>query len=249
MNERDDVIQRRGRDLMTLVTERLPQDFDVANDGPWPAIGIGLLSRMVTTLGSMLDIQPGRRELDAATLGRSLYEHAVHLAWLAADPSAQRLEEWRKDDLVARLRADADMRRHGVKLLTDERRAELQSEVKTLVGNPLKLEQLAIAADKHWKTRVPGLVGASLLTSFGGLYASLYRYYSGTAHPSMIGLNRVTSDLPNGGRQVHLENESEAMRPYGMATVVFALALHVAALAFGWPSKDEVNAVFERNPE
>lgn len=32
---------------------------------------------------NMLDVRSGGRALDGATLGRSLYEHVVHLAWLA----------------------------------------------------------------------------------------------------------------------------------------------------------------------
>lgn len=76
----------------------------------------------------------------------------------------------------------------------------------------------------------------------------LFRYYSSLAHPSEMGLHRVTDDLPDGRSQVGLERESEEMRPYAMATVVFGLALMVASEALGWPTTDEVDTVFATFP-
>jgi hypothetical protein len=64
-------------------------------------MGVALISRMATTLGSILDLRSNHLEADAATLTRSLYEHAVHFVWLAADPST-RVGRWRKSDVVAR---------------------------------------------------------------------------------------------------------------------------------------------------
>lgn len=248
MRARDRSIQRRGRALTTLVVRRLPQDFEITGSADaWPAVGVALLSRMTTTLGSILDLQSAGLEVDAATLSRSLYEHSVHFAWLAAEPTPTRLEEWRKNDLDARLKADADMRRHGVKTITDQRRAELQAEVAQLVGNTLHLEQLAFDADKHWASRIPGFVGGTVW-SFGGLYALLYRHYSATAHPSMRGLNRVTDDISATVRHIRLERTYEGNGPYGMATVLFGVALYVAAARLGWPASDEINRVFARDP-
>lgn len=250
MRDRDARIQERGRELTALIAHRLPIEVEVTGDADaWPAIGVGLLSRMAGTLESILDLQVREREADAATLGRSLYEHAVHFAWLAAEPSAARMQEWRKYDLKQRLKADADMRRYGQQSFTRERRAELETEVTSMVGKKLTLEQLAMAADGYWTSRIPedALVPGTL-QSFAGLYASLYRYYSATAHPTMLGLNRVTDDLDPRRRRIRLEGEYEGTGPYGLATVVFGLALFVAADAIGWPSSSEVHAVFEGNP-
>jgi hypothetical protein len=251
VREHDERIQARGRELVELVAKQLPREFEVTGAADaWPAVGVGLLSRMTTTLISILDLQhKGRRETDPATLSRSMYEHSVHFAWLAAEPSAARLQEWRKQDLKQRLKADTDMRRHGVKMFTDERRAELKTEVAGLRGNALKLEQLAIAADTYWKGKIPTLIDAPALSTLSGLYASLYRNYSGMAHPSMIGLNRVTDDIDERRRRIHLENGYPGAGPYGMATVVFGRALLVAAEAIGWPSSDDVEGVFARHPD
>jgi hypothetical protein len=42
---------------------------------------------MTTTMQMLFDLQRRQRSADAGTMVRSLYEHLVHLAWLAADPS------------------------------------------------------------------------------------------------------------------------------------------------------------------
>src|SRR5437773_1956879 len=139
MRERDERIQKRGRELVALVTSRLPQDFEVTGEsaGAWPMAGVALLSRMATTLGSTLDLQQAELEADAATLARSLYEHAVCFAWLAADPEAKRLEEWRKDDLTQRLKADRDGARHGIEVLSPARRDDYKAQIASLRGHRL----------------------------------------------------------------------------------------------------------------
>jgi hypothetical protein len=107
VTERDERIQRRGRALVELVSQRLPQEVEIASEAAfWSAVSLGLLSRMAGTVSSIMDLQLGGHRADATTLGRSLYEHAVHFAWLAAEPSAARLQEWRKYDLQQRLKAE-----------------------------------------------------------------------------------------------------------------------------------------------
>lgn len=123
MSDRAERIQKRGRELVQLVARRLPQEVEIGGDELWPAVSLGLLSRMAGTLESILDLQLRGHSADATTLGRSLYEHAVHFAWLAAVPSTARLQEWRKYDLQQRLKADTDMARFGRGFYTDEQRA------------------------------------------------------------------------------------------------------------------------------
>jgi hypothetical protein len=214
----------------------------------WPLIGTGLVSRMTTMLGSVLDLQHAEREIDAGILVRSLYEHAVHLAWLAADPSAVRLEEWRKHDLVSRLKADTDARQRGVQLLTGPDRAKLEAQIARMTGTELKLANLAIAVDGRWADMLPGMGTQDEVKSFRGLYAILYRHYSGVAHPTYRGLNHVVEDLSPTRRRVVLEARYEDNGPYGIATAIFALALYVVANTLGWPRPDEINAIFERYP-
>lgn len=248
MRERDQLIQRRGRALIQLVASRLPQEFEMLGDGEaWPGAGVALLSRLTGTLGSILDLHVGMREADAAILARSLYEHSVHFAWLAADPSAARLKAWRQHDELMRVRADADARDHGIILSTADD-AQIRAQLADLRGKELVLADLAVAADKYWAGRLPGLGTHREPQSFRGLYSTLYRHYSGMAHPTMRGLNRVTDHLAGNRRRIRLEEGYDGNGPYGMATVIFTFALYAAAESIGWPPADELNAVFDRYP-
>ncbi len=245
---RDEQIGERGRALVALVERELPKDFDVAQR--WPAIGVALLSRMTTTLSSVLDMHDSRRlEADAAILVRSLYEHAVHFAWLAADPSRERLDHWRKHDLLARLKADEDARAHGFEeMLRPERRAEFETQLAAIAGAvPLNLADLAIAADNHWGGRIHGMGKHDEPLSFRGWYAFLYRSVSPMAHPSEIGLHRVTDELAPGRLRIDIERPSSTRTgPYGMATFVFGVALYIAAEILGWPDAETVSEIFDR---
>lgn len=250
MTGRDEMIQRRGRDLIELVVRQLPQEFNVPTvwDG-WPAIGVGLLSRMATTLRSMLDLHRSRLEADGSILGRSLYEHGVYFAWLAADP-IPRVPQWRRADITQRLKLDDGMRRHGETGYTPENRAKAEADLRTLGGElTLRTEQLAIAADKFWTGKIPGLRGRKRMHSFHGLYDSLFRDYSSIVHPSELGILRVADTLGAGHLRIRLERpEPERNGPYGMATVLFGLALLVASQSIGWPKEDGVHAIFDRSP-
>lgn len=242
----DELIQRRGRELVALVASELPRDFDTADR--WPAIGVALLSRMTTTLASVLDLQSGKLEADAATLVRSLYEHAVHFAWLAGDPTLERLDHWRKNDLHARLKADDDARAHGLEMLRPERRALFETQFDAITGAvPLNLADLAIAADKRWDGRVRGMGKHTEALSLSGWYAVLYRGYSAMAHPSERGLNRVAEELAPGRLRIDLEVPASGRTgPYGMATFVYGVALYIAAEALSWPDASAVSTIFDR---
>jgi hypothetical protein len=244
-----DCIPERGKALVALAALHFPREINVASDADaWPLIGAGLISRMTTTLRSILVLQPTEREADAGVLVRSLYEHAVHLAWLAAHPDPLRFEEWRKDDLSSRLKADSDARVLGVEIFTAGQRTELEGKLAGMRGSPLVLANLAVAADKHWANKLPGMGGHHEVQSFRGLYAILYRNYSGLAHPTFRGLNPVVEGLGRTRRRIVLEQPYTSNGPYGIATVIFALGLHVAALTLGWPRRDDVDQIFERYP-
>jgi hypothetical protein len=249
--DRHELIQKRGEALALLVESHLPLEVNVTGDhDAWPLISAGLLSRMTTTLRHIMDLAPRGQGVDAGTLLRSLYEHLVHFAWLAADPSRARIEEWHKNDLRMRLAADDDARRRGVPLYSDQQRAEFQRQVAAMTGRPLKLEQLAEAADKAWDGRLEaiGLGSASQPKSFRGLYAFVYRNYSAGAHPSLRGLNPVVEDVTVTRKRIVVEGPYDGSGPYGLATVLYAVALYVAAAALQWPDTDDVEAVFERYP-
>jgi hypothetical protein len=80
------------------------------------------------------------------------------------------------------------------------------------------------------------------------MYAIVCRYQSASAHPSAMGLNVVVQDITADRKRVVLEGPYERRGPYGMATVLYALALYVAAASLGWPDPDEIEAAFQRYP-
>jgi hypothetical protein len=242
---RDHAIHERGCELVTLASRHLPLEVEVTGDADaWPLIGASLVSRMTGTLRAILILHADGREADAGTLLRTLYEHVVHLAWMGADPSAERIQEWRKDDLESRLKADADIGERGEEVLTGGERSALEQQIARLHGNGLApLTNLAIAADKHWEGTLPGLGAHVELKSLRGFYALVYRGNSSFSHPTFLGLNLVVDDVSTTRRRVRLENRYEGGGPYGMATLVFAFGLYVAASTLGWPKADEINAI------
>jgi hypothetical protein len=152
----------RGRALTALVRPYLPVDGLV--HGPadaWPLVGPALIARATGRLEAILALVPLGREGDADTLLRSLYERVTTFAWLAGEPGEERMRRWLKSDCEARLRADEDCRKVGVKILDDDGR--------------------------KWP-------------------------------PDMQG-------------------------PFGLATIVFALGLYVAAETIAWPRKFEIDRV------
>jgi hypothetical protein len=239
----------RANALAKLVEERLPMDFKVKGDADlWPMVGAALLSRATTTLRHVFGAGPQGQSIDAATLARSLYEHVVHLAWLAAEPSAARMEAWRKVDLIARRKADTDARAVGEQFLDDHARASIQAQLARMTGpDRLTLTDLAVEADKHWAGKLPGMASHTERDSFRGFYAVLYRSYSATAHPTFMGLNHVVEDLPIGYRVV-IEKPPEGRGPFGMTTILYAYGLHVAAASLGWPDARRINNAFDRYP-
>jgi hypothetical protein len=86
-------------------------------------------------------------------------------AWLAGEPGEERMRRWLKSDCEARLRADEDCRRVGVKILDDDRRKEFEETAAAQPeGMPALLDR-AEAADAHWVSRVTGLRDSTTPTS------------------------------------------------------------------------------------
>ena len=157
----------------------------------WPLVAAAMLSRMTGTMKAILSQHAAELETDAGADVRRLLEQAVYLAWLAADPSAERIQAWRKADLKSRLAADDDARGHSIQLFTAEQRADLEAQIAKLEGGRLRLESMAEEADQHWGGTLPGMSVGGELKSWRGFYAIVYRSYSGFTHPTYRGLNPV----------------------------------------------------------
>ncbi len=245
--EREAIAETRGRRLVELVRPHLSINVQVT--GPrdaWALVGPGLIARQVGTLEAILALRPFGREADAFILLRSLYEHAVTFAWLAADPGEQRHQRFLKSDAATRIAMDDDARRVGEPMLSTEKRSEFEGRFEYLPKQMPDLVQLAEGADHHWTGKIDGLAGSSKARSYRGLYAIAYRHHSAIAHPTLMGLNRVSVDLKGGLQRVQLEErQQETHGPFGLGNNLLGLSLQISAATLGWPISADVNAVFE----
>lgn len=249
MRPRDARTNARARELVALASSYFPQEFDVTGDADaWPLVGAGMLSRMIGTMKAILAQHPEGLEADAGADVRRLLEQAIYLAWLAAEPSAKRIQAWRKADLKSRLAADSDAREYGVELFTEKQRASLKAQIDKLDGKRPVLESVAAEVDDYWAGRLPGMSGKGQIKSWRGFYAVVYRNYSGFTHPTYRGLNPVVVDLGPTRKEVRLEEPYEGSGPYGMASVIFGLCLFISAETLGWPKTADVDAIFKRYP-
>jgi hypothetical protein len=133
-------------------------------------------------------------------------------------------------------------------MLRPERRVEYQAQFDAIDGAvPLVLADLAIAADKHWGGRIRGMGKHDEPLSFRGWYAVLYRSFSPMAHPSEMGLHRVTEEIAPGRLRIDLERPSATRTgPYGIATFVYGVTLYIAAAVLGWPEERAISEIFDR---
>jgi hypothetical protein len=236
----------RATALISLVEGRLEVEGDAS--GPqtaWPMVGPALLAHATSSLRSIVfRLRPDGAHNDASRLLRSLYDHVVTFAWLAADPPP-RLALWRKEDLKQRLKIQREFAAVGEQLLPDADREQMERDVARIKGNAPDLASKATMADRHWMPRIDALQPHSL-RSFRGFYTILFREQSGLVHATMRGLNHVTIDLAPPRKRVVLEGPLGESSPYSMATVVYGIALLVAAESLGWPDFDEIEAIFAR---
>lgn len=135
---REEQAEQRGRALIELVRPHLPITLPPLNIAKsWALVGPGLIARMVGTLEAVFALRPLDRVADPMILGRSLYDHAVTFAWLAADPGEERLERFQKADLCRRLQVDDDCRKLtyegiAIEIMPPEARANFERQLAEL---------------------------------------------------------------------------------------------------------------------
>lgn len=242
-----DSIDMRASALIDLVEGRLEVEGDASGpETAWRMVGPALLVHATSSLRSIVfRLRPDGAHNDSSRLLRSLYDHVVTFAWLAADPPP-RLALWRKDDLKERLKIHREFAHAGEELLPDDVREGMERSVAQIEGSAPNLADKAAIADRHWIPRIDALEPHGM-RSFRGFYTILFRDQSGLVHATMRGLNHVTIDLEHERKRVVLEGPLGSSSPYGMATAVYGIGLLVAAQALGWPDADEVDAIFARH--
>ena len=245
-----DSISQRAAALIGLAEEHLEIEVDPRGpEGPWPLVGTGLLVHATSSLTSIIfRLRPDGAHNDASRLLRSLYDHVVTFAWLAADPVG-RLPLWRKEDLEERLKIVREIADAGEALLADDVREQMERDVASIEGTAPDLASKAFAADRFWVPRIDAMRGTGL-RSLRGFYTVFFRQHSGLVHATMRGLNHVTVELDPALTRVVMEDPLDGSRgPYGSATVVYGVGLLVAAQSLGWPDADQIEAIFDRFPD
>ncbi|MGZ3357628.1 MAG: DUF5677 domain-containing protein [Isosphaeraceae bacterium] len=186
-SDREEISERRAESLIALVEPHLPLHVRVVGpEDAWPLVGPGLLARQVGTLKAHYALRPLDQEADAFVLLRTLYEHAVTFAWIAAAPGTDWHQQFLKSDARARIEMDDDAREVGVPMLDAENRAEFERQVDQLPKEMPDLRQRGEAADKHWAGKIPALEASSETRSYRGLYAIAYRRQSHLIHVFVV---------------------------------------------------------------
>ncbi|MBI3770335.1 MAG: hypothetical protein HY271_17830 [Deltaproteobacteria bacterium] len=230
-----------ARELAALIRDRLPI---ACGTDRWPSLGWALLARMAGTTGTIVTLRSSQSANDGFCLLRVLYEHVVTFAWLAADPVDERIDLFRKNDAIERIKADNDLRSIGDYSLEPETRRQLEALRDSIAGNCPKVPQRAEIADLYWKDRIEEFVEDSTSPySFRGMYRQLYRHGSFLVHPTLLGLNKVTTQNPDGTRTIHMEAVDRPPFPIGLTVVVQGAALIVAEHALQWPPLGTVNNI------
>jgi len=223
-----------------------PQELEVRGlSGVPELLAAGLILRQCEIVESVLDLGSRPSATSASILVRSQFDHAVTLAWLAADPSDERLMHFQRDDAKARLAIEQKTSELGVHMMDEATKSDLERQMRELPDVQVPpLERRAVLADDHWSGLIPGLQKGTA-ASFGGIYTLAFRRFSAYEHASRMGLNAVVDDLPNGAKLVHAEVLDFAEHgPFGQAPLLLGLSLLIVAKRFEWPDMESVLQVF-----
>lgn len=239
MSDREHQAETAAR-LAAVVPRYLPRMIPSSVDSAWELSATAILARMTGTLQAILRLRNLERAADETILARSLFDHAVMLAWLGADTDEDRMNRFKRADAAARLANDDHCRKFGISLLRSEMRdhfVEIQ-DVLSETKNLPDLRQRAEQADKDWGDQLPEH-GEPAWMSYSGFYAGLYRHHSSFEHPSAMGFNVVATDVSGGTTRVTMEEEADEGL-LGMISPLMIWSLLIASDRLGWPYEDEV---------
>lgn len=233
----------RARALIDLASEPYPREVRGNSiENIWRMVAYGLIARMTNCLDAIVSLHEDQKAAESVILGRSLFDHVVTFAWIAAEP-VERTARFVKNDAYWRLKTDEDCRRLGIESpLTAQKRADFKSQLE-LGKNMPDLAERAVQADEYWIGRIPILEPAPDVKSFRSFYAWIYRHNSSYEHASYMGLNSVAVDLSDETARVDV-SQGVVMRDVGLISVLYTIALRIAADVLGRPDSAEVDAVW-----
>jgi hypothetical protein len=226
-------------EITALIRERLPLSWsrdDDLDEIAWPIVAAGFLARGAVLLDSIADLHRRGKAADGQILLRVLLEHTTTFCWIAIDP-ASNVAEWRRWDDYRSKKTHNDAAGFGIKVLTDEKLAEIGDPPK-----PRGVPQLAEAVDRHWSKCEPAFRDEGILT-FRGLYAAIYRRTSKLVHPTQEGMERH-AELSDDDATISAEERPGSppdLPGLGLAAMGFALIVY--AHHFDWPDRDFIAGI------
>jgi hypothetical protein len=194
----------------------------------WERFGLGCVTRAYVTLGSLLR-NPNGDDVDGATIARSLYEHVVAFAWMAASPD-ERLKMLLRTSAKEASKTAAELQKLGSIAIGADMLKELDRE-KRGDQAPGVADQ-ALSADAYWSPRVQ-----SWTWGFRRTYANLFRPYSWFVHPSPWGIDVFFDEE---GSLDFTRCDASVGHVRAAAVASFADALVVASQVLGWPTTTSV---------
>ena len=251
------VTPKRTAALLDLVREGLP--VRVESDGDfedWNVMAPAKLAIVTKLFEGVVGSIPPDNRFRAEVLGRSLAEHAIAFAWLAANDGERerRLKQMVRGEFESRSRAGNQL---GDQIYGKERyenlfetgrvprvllESETQSRLEELrnseIPTPPGVLDMALAADSYWVDRSEIIAH----NPFALVYFVLFTGPSFVTHTSITAVSRfVDGDPPHltvGRERANLTSES----PYGQSMMTFVNCLLVASETLGWPSEEAIVA-------
>ncbi len=236
-----DELQAAAAELIGVVRQQLPMRF-YGGEKWWTVYLAASLVRMADTVESIMCLMPTRKDTDASTLLRSLYEQVVTLVWVAANPK-DHFNLWVGNAEAEMLKLHNDAATFGETILTPTEAAKAKSAPKLP-----HLAERARAADDQWATSVSALHPAGHLLSLRGLYIAIYRTGSRPAHGSINALGAYVSETDKNYRYVVNRAEEETMLWYALAAPLLGIAMMIGAERFKWLAdrSEEIVRIIER---
>jgi hypothetical protein len=212
--------------LLEQAAECLPVQVRVSEETyvfeSWEVTRAAFIARMAGTLRHMSYLAPSNSRLDGMALARTLVEHAITYAWVAADP-VERLPH----------------AEHGVELIDDRTRAIFRKYVRTHRTDLPGLPRLAAEANDAWRDSITRQGSPLHTPDFEELYRTVYDNYAGVDHASTLGL--VTFVHVSADQRVAtvdgdaVRRQGDDLRPYWTGLFALAEALVVSNLMSGRP--------------
>ena len=262
----------KGRAVVQLARRYLPVSVagSMAEYNDWAVVGPGLIGAAASILDSIFLLPPPDHTLSAEILTRSMADYAITFAWLAAEPDNaeqrairlnrfeaeeyEKREQWdqkyadefqkrskRRKQLFAHYKRLIKAGKMPAGLLDEPMRGRIAARRKVVGDTEMpSLLDRAFQADVYWTEHSQAVRS----NPFAHLWGTVFLWHSFVAHPTAMALSRVVSPQPE-AMSVGVQTESSIESiPYGRATVVLGLMLHVASRSLGWPSDEEIDEAF-----